>query len=66
MTALTIGCFLNLSLPFLTQAIVDIGITTQENSIILIICIAQLMLIAGQLGNELFQSWLMLHMTQRN
>lgn len=34
MTALTIGCFLNLSLPFLTQAIVDIGITTQENSII--------------------------------
>lgn len=65
MTALTIGCFLNLSLPFLTQAIVDIGITTQENSIILIICIAQLMLIAGQLGNELFQSWLMLHMTQR-
>lgn len=64
-TALTIGCFLNLFLPFLTQAIVDIGITTQENSIILIICIAQLMLIVGQLGNELFQSWLMLHMTQR-
>lgn len=64
-TALTIGCFFNLSLPFLTQAIVDIGITTQKNGIILIICIAQLMLIAGQLGNELFQSWLMLHMTQR-
>lgn len=63
--ALTIGCILNLSLPFLTQAIVDIGITTQENNMIMIICIAQLMLIVGQLGNELFQSWLMLHITQR-
>ena len=63
--ALSTGCILNLSLPFLTQAIVDIGITTQENNIIMIICIAQLMLIAGQLGNELFQSWLMLHITQR-
>ena len=31
----------------------------------MIICIAQLMLIVGQLGNELFQSWLMLHITQR-
>lgn len=64
-TALLIGCLLNLSLPFLTQAVVDIGINAQESSIILIICIAQLMLIIGQLGNELFQSWLMLHITQR-
>lgn len=64
-TALLVGCLLNLSLPFLTQAIVDIGIDAKDNSIIMIICIAQLMLIAGQLGNELFQSWLMLHITQR-
>lgn len=63
--ALLMGSLLNLILPFLTQAIVDLGIEFKSTNVILVICIAQLVLILGQLGNDLFQSWLMLHVTTR-
>lgn len=63
--ALLMGSLLNLILPFLTQAIVDVGIEFKDSNLILIICVAQVVLILGQLGNDLFQSWLMLHVTTK-
>lgn len=64
-SALLMGSLLNLIFPFLAQAIVDVGIEYQDMNIILIICVAQLMLVVGQLGNDLFQSWIMLNITTR-
>lgn len=63
--AILMGSSISLTFPFLTQAIVDVGIQGLDTNIILIIFVAQLMLILGQLGNDLFRSWLMLHITTR-
>lgn len=63
--AILMGSLISLTFPFLTQAIVDVGIEELDTNIILIIFVAQLMLILGQLGNDLFRSWLMLHITTR-
>lgn len=63
--AILMGSLISLTFPFLTQAIVDVGIEGLDTNLIFIIFVAQLMLILGQLGNDLFRSWLMLHITTR-
>ena len=68
-TQLMIGLFitsiLNLIFPFLTQAIVDIGIQNQDVGFIYLILLTQLMLFFGKSGIEIIKSWLLLHITQR-
>lgn len=56
---------LSLILPFLTQSVVDTGINTGNLSFIVMILIAQVMLVMGQMANNLIRSWLILHMTTR-
>lgn len=56
---------LSLILPFLTQSVVDVGIGTNNISFVIVILIAQVVLVLGQLANNLIRSWLMLHMTTR-
>lgn len=63
--AMLTGSILSLILPFLTQSVVDTGIGTGNLNFILIILIAQVMLVVGQLANNLIKNWLMLHMTTR-
>ncbi len=56
---------LQLIFPFLTQAIVDIGIDNQDLSFIYLILLAQLLLFAGQTTITLLQGWILLHVGTR-
>ncbi|HFA47527.1 MAG TPA: peptidase domain-containing ABC transporter [Bacteroidetes bacterium] len=51
--------------PFLTQAIVDIGIDNEDLSFIWLILFGQLMLFLGQLAVKFLQSWILLHIGTR-
>lgn len=63
--AMLTGSIISLILPFLTQSVIDIGIGTSDLNFVVVILIAQMMLVLGQMANELIRSWLMLHMTTR-
>jgi len=62
---LLVGSILQLIFPFLTQAIVDIGINTQDLNFIYLILLAQIMLFIGRTGVEFIRSWILLHMSTR-
>ncbi len=66
---LILGLFLasifQLIFPFLTQAIVDVGIQNQNLGFIHLILIAQLMLFLGQTAVTVIQNWLLLHIGTR-
>lgn len=59
------GSIISLILPFLTQSVIDAGIGTADLYFVVVILIAQVVLVFGQMANELIRSWLMLHMTTR-
>jgi len=63
--ALLLGSFFQLLFPFLTEAIVDIGIETQDFDFIYLVLIAQLMLFLGQITVKIIQSWILLHIGTR-
>ncbi len=63
--AMLTASIISLLLPFLTQSVVDTGIGTRNLSLVVIILIAQIILMIGQMANNLIRSWLMLHMTTR-
>ena len=66
---LLLGLFLaslfQLIFPFLTQAIVDVGIQNQNIGFIYLILIAQLMVFLGQTSVTVIQNWLLLHIGTR-
>jgi ATP-binding cassette subfamily B protein len=62
---LLVGSVLQLIFPFLTQAVVDIGINTRDINFIYLILIAQVMLFIGRTGVEFLRSWILLHMSTR-
>lgn len=59
------GSIISLMMPFLTQSVIDVGIGTSDLNFVIVILIAQVVLVLGQMANELIRSWLMLHMTTR-
>lgn len=59
------GSLISFTLPFLTQLVIDIGIDSGNLNFIIIILIAQIVMILGQMSNELVRRWLMLHVTSR-
>ena len=63
--AMLTGSIISLILPFLTQSVIDTGIGTGDLNFIVVILVAQVVLVLGQMANELIRSWLMLHMTTR-
>ena len=63
--AMLTASILSLIPPFLTQSVVDQGIGTNNLSLVTTILIAQVVLVFGQMANNLIRSWLMLHMTTR-
>lgn len=65
LVAMLVASLLSLILPFITQSIVDEGIGTGRLSFIVTMLIAQLVIVVGQLANDLIRGWLMLHMTAR-
>ncbi len=59
------GSLLSLLFPFLTQAIVDVGITTNNLSFIVLVLVAQLVLMISQTAVGFIRSWIMLHVSAR-
>ena len=62
---MVVGCMLQLLFPFLTQAMVDLGIEGRNMNIITLILIAQLMLFLAQLSVGYIRSWILLHVNSR-
>lgn len=62
---LIIGSLLQLILPFLTQSIVDVGISTNDIGYIWLVLIAQLMLIVSSTATEFIRGWILLHLGTR-
>jgi ATP-binding cassette subfamily B protein len=59
------GSVLSLIFPFLTQAVVDIGIRNNDLNFIHLILIAQLFLFLGRTAIDIIRSWLLIHMSTR-
>ncbi|SPZ92070.1 Lactococcin-G-processing and transport ATP-binding protein LagD [Sphingobacterium multivorum] len=60
-----LGTILQLIGPFLTQSVVEIGISTKNISFINLILIAQLMLFIGGTAVSFIRSWILLHISTR-
>jgi ATP-binding cassette subfamily B protein len=66
---LLIGMFItsliSLTFPFLTQVLIDIGVTDKNLSILYLILLSQLFLFTGNTIIEIIRSWLLLHINAR-
>lgn len=62
---LLIGCILQLIFPFLTQAIVDVGIKHRNLNFIYLILIGQLMLTVSRTSVDFIRRWILLHISMR-
>jgi ATP-binding cassette subfamily B protein len=62
---LLIGSILQLVMPFLTQSIVDKGISNHNLSFVKLIIIAQLVLVIGRTVMNFIRSWILLHLSTR-
>lgn len=60
-----VGCLLQLVFPFLTQAIVDVGIKQQNLNIIYLILLGQLMLTVSRTTVDFIRRWILLHIGVR-
>lgn len=65
MLGMLTGSIISLIFPFLTQSIVDYGISNSDLAFVVMVLIAQLLLTLGQTANGFIRSWLMLHVTTR-
>lgn len=65
MLGMLVGSVLALILPFLTQAVVDQGISNNNLSFITLVLIAQLILFITQLAVEFIRNWISLHVNSR-
>lgn len=59
------GSIIQLLFPFLTQAVVDLGVQNQDINFIYLILLAQLMLFVGKTSLEVLRSWIVLHIGSR-
>ncbi len=62
---LLIGSIIQLIFPFLTQAVIDIGINTRDLGFIYLVLFAQLALVIGRMTVEFVRGWLLLHISTR-
>ena len=62
---LALGCLLQLILPFMTQAIVDVGIKNGNISLIWLILLSELMIVIGRTATDFIRRWLLLHISMR-
>lgn len=62
---LVVACLIQFLFPFLTQAIVDVGIENQDLGFVWLILFAQLLLFLGQTSVRFIQSWIVLHIGSR-
>jgi ATP-binding cassette subfamily B protein len=62
---LLVGGLIQLIFPFLTQALVDVGIQNQDMAFIWLILLGQLMLFGSQMVVRFIQNWISLHIGTR-
>jgi len=62
---LVLGSLFQLIFPFLTQAIVDIGIANKNIGFIYLILLAQMVLIISRMSVEFIRRWILLHISTR-
>ena len=62
---LAVGSLLQLLFPFLTQAIVDLGIDHEDLGLIWLILLGQLALVTSQTALDFIQRWILLHVSMR-
>lgn len=63
--AIALSSIIQFTFPFLTQAIVDVGIESSGKSLIVLILIAQFGLLIGRLFIEYLRSWFLLFINSR-
>lgn len=62
---LAIGSVLQLLLPFLTQAIVDVGIKSKNIHLVWLILLGELMIMLGRTATDFIRRWILLHISMR-
>lgn len=62
---LSLGCVLQLIMPFLTQWIVDIGIKNKDIKLVWLILLGELMIVIGRTATDFIRRWLLLHISMR-
>ena len=62
---LLLGCVLQLIMPFLTQSIVDIGITHKNINFVWLVLIGELMIVTARTITDFIRRWLLLHISMR-
>lgn len=62
---LLLGSIIQLIFPFLTQAIVDVGINYRDINFIYLILLAQLMLTISRTAVDFIRRWILLHISMR-
>ncbi|MDR2835939.1 MAG: peptidase domain-containing ABC transporter [Bacteroidales bacterium] len=62
---LILASLFQLAFPFLTQSVVDVGITQQNLKFIYLVLIAQLVLTLSRLVVDFIQRWILLHISTR-
>lgn len=60
---LILGCVLQLIMPFLTQWVVDIGITHADIGFIWLVLLGELMIVIGRAATDFIRRWLLLHVS---
>lgn len=65
MLGLVAGCLIQLVLPFLTQAIVDVGIKHKDLNFVWMVLLGQLMLTVSRTVIDFLRRWLLLHVNLR-
>ena len=60
-----VGSLIQLAFPFLTQAVVDVGIKNKDISFIYLLLMGQFLLFAGQGTVEIIRNWILLHIGAR-
>ncbi len=59
------GSLIQLTLPFLTQSIVDVGISTQNIQFIYLVFAGQMMLFISRTAVDFIRRWILLHLSTR-
>jgi ATP-binding cassette, subfamily B, bacterial len=62
---LMLGSLLQLTLPFLTQAVVDTGISNRNLGFIKLVLFGQILLFLSQTANEFIRGWILLYIGSR-
>ncbi|QGY42844.1 ATP-binding cassette domain-containing protein [Maribellus comscasis] len=60
-----LGSLIQLVLPFLTQSIIDVGISNQDIGFIYLVLAAQMVLFISRMSVDFIRSWILLHISTR-